>query len=286
LLSRFQPFSRDAFKAFVDASIEAFDHDRLLMGPRASNREATPVFIVGMPRSGTTLTEHILDAHAQVHGAGERNALSIAFAHLGGDPESAASARRIAGLDAATLDDAARAYLGELRALAPDASRIVDKMPGNFRLLGLVALMLPGARIIHCTRDPRDIGLSIFSLRFVGHHAYAHDLADLGWYIAEQARLMAHWKATLPNPILTLDHSEWIADFDATLARVLAHVGLPHDANCARFHESDRRVRTASRLQVRQPINAKGVGRWRAHAPDLEPLIAELNKAGALSDWA
>ena len=108
-----------------------------------------------------------------------------------------------------------------LHALAPDKARIVDKMPGNYLYLGLVGLLLPGAKIIHCVRDPRDIGLSIFTFRFHGQHAYAHDLADLGWTIGEQDRLMAHWKAALPNPILTLRLADWVEDFDATLARVL-----------------------------------------------------------------
>ena len=122
--------------------------------------------------------------------------------------------------------------------------------------------MLPGARIIHCARDPRDIGLSIFTFRFHGAHGYAHDLADLGWYIGQHDRLMAHWKAALPNPILTVRLSDWVADFDGTLSRVLAHLELPPDANCARFYECESRVRTVSRAQVRQPVNARGLGRW------------------------
>jgi len=242
------------------------------------------VFIVGMPRSGTTLTEQILDAHTQAHGAGERGALAQVFERLAASEESVESVRRLASLDSAQLESMAQDYLRELRALAPDASRIVDKMPGNFRLLGLVALMLPGAKIIHCVRDPRDIGLSIFSRRFRGYHHYAHDLADLGGYIAEHYRMMAHWKAVLPNQILTLDHSDWIADFDATLAKVLVHVGLPHDSNCARFYESDRLVRTASRYQVRRPINAAGVGRWKVFAEELHPLIAALETGGVKLD--
>jgi hypothetical protein len=134
--------------------------------------------------------------------------------------------RKIASCDAATLDAAAEHYLAELRALAPDKSRIVDKMPGNFNYLGLVGLMLPGARIIHCCRDPREIGLSILTFRFHGAHPYAHDLGDLGWYIGQHDRLMAHWRAALPNPILTVRLADWVEDFDATLARVLAHLDL------------------------------------------------------------
>jgi tetratricopeptide (TPR) repeat protein len=159
LLARFQPFSRDAHRRFVDATLARFDHARLHHGPRAANRDPAPVFIVGMPRSGTTLAEQIIGAHPRAFAAGERLALSNAFRALGGGNTDAAVAR-VAALDAAALDKAAAAYLDEMHALAPDAARIVDKMPGNFLSLGLVALMLPGARIIQCVRDPRDIGLS------------------------------------------------------------------------------------------------------------------------------
>ena len=221
LLKQFQPFSREAHRAFVDASIAAFSRTRLHEGARARNDDAAPVFVVGMPRSGTTLVEQILSAHAQVHGAGERVALGQAFHALGGAADDARSPGRIAGLAAEKLDAAANAYLAELRALAPGANKIVDKMPGDFLYLGLVALLFPRAKIIHCRRDPRDIGLSIFTFRFHGSHGYAHDLADLGWYIGEHERLMAHWKAALPNPILEVKLSDWVEDFDGTLARVL-----------------------------------------------------------------
>ena len=278
LLRRFQPFSRDEWRGFVDASIAAFSADRLRRGPRAGNDDAAPVFIVGMPRSGTTLAEQILGAHAAVHGAGERTALGETFAELGGGWGNAAAARRVAASDAATLDAAAARYLHALHALAPQAARIIDKMPGNFCYLGLIGVMLPGARIIHCVRDPRDVGLSIFTFRFHGHHPYAHDLADLGWYIREHDRLMAHWRAALPNPVLTLPLADWVQDFPATLARVLDFLGLPYDPACERFHERESRVRTVSRAQVRQPVNASGIGRWRAYAAQLAPLIAELER--------
>jgi tetratricopeptide (TPR) repeat protein len=284
LLARFQPFSREAHLAFVDASIEAFSAARLRDGARAANRDLLPVFVVGMPRSGTTLVEQILAAHRDVHGAGERTALSQAFATLGGG-ESPASVGRIAALACESLDAAAARYLATLRELAPSAMRIVDKMPGNFLYLGLVGLMLPGARIIHCVRDPRDIGLSIFTFRFHGSHGYAHDLADLGWYIGQHLRLMAHWKAALPNPILTVRLSDWVSDFEGTLSRVLAHLDLPPDENCGRFYESESRVRTVSRAQVRQPVNARGLGRWKAYAAELTPLIAELEQCGSLDGW-
>lgn len=246
LLAMFQPFSRDRHRAFVDASIEAFSGARMNAGVRATNRDPAPVFIVGMPRSGTTLVEQILAAHRDVFGAGERPALGNAIGALEGSDVNSSVPQRIAALDREALDRAAEGYLAELHALAPRAQRIVDKMPGNFLYLGLVGLLLPSARIIHCVRDPRDIGLSIFTFRFHGAHGYAHDLADLGWYIGEHDRLMAHWKSALPNPILTVRLDDWVADFDATLERVLDHLELPPDASCARFYELDGRVRTVS----------------------------------------
>ena len=213
-------------------------------------------------------------------------------------PASAGRSRRPSARSAATNAARCRADRGarrfdprcrrrsvisrELHALAPDKARIVDKMPGNFNFLGLAALMLPGARIIHCVRDPRDIGLSIFSFRFYGYHPYAHDLGDLGWYIAQHDRLMAHWREALPNPILTLALKDWVEDFGGTLRRVLDFIELPYDPACERFYESSSRVMTVSRSQVRQPINARGLGRWRRYAAQLQPLIDALTENGVV----
>ena len=185
LLSRCQPFSREEFADFVAASVEAFDRPRLVAGPRAENADEAPVFIVGTPRSGTTLAEQILAAHPLVHGAGERGDLHQLFRRLTrGGAIRPGSVRHAAALDAARLTHAGAGFLEQLHALAPDARRIVDKMPANALHLGFIATLLPGARIVLCRRDPRDIGLSIFQHRFFGYHPYAHNLADLGWYIS------------------------------------------------------------------------------------------------------
>jgi len=278
-VGRFQPFSRPDHRALVDATIARFDRARLHDGPRARNRDPAPVFIVGMPRSGTTLAEQIIAAHRNAEGLGERAALPRAFETLGSSI-SADAVVRVAALETVVLDAAAENYLAELHALAPQAERIVDKMPGNFLFLGLAALMLPGARVIYCARDPRDIGLSIFTYRFYGYHPYAHDLADIGWYMGEHRRLMQHWQSTLPNPLMTVHLKDWVEDFDGTLRRVLDFLDLPYDPACERFYERDSRVLTVSRKQVRQPVNANGIGRWRAFEPQLEPLIAALTEAG------
>ena len=280
LLRKIQPFSREGERAFTEACETRLDRTRLHHGARASNTDPAPVFVVGMPRSGTTLVEQILAAHGSVHGAGERSALGSLFGALGGGTGADVVAR-IAALDRATLVAAAAKYLAEMHALAPAASRVVDKMPGNYHLLGLVALLFPGARIIHCQRDPRDIGLSIFTFRFFGHHPYAHDLGDLGWYIAEHDRLMAHWRAALPNPILPIHLGDWPRDFDGTLRRLLAFLDLPYDPACAKFHEVEREVQTVSRSQVREPVHGRGLGRWRGYSAQLGPLIEALREAGA-----
>ena len=286
LLRPMQPFSREAHRSYIDACIARLDRERLHDGARARNADAAPVFIVGMPRSGTTLCEQIIDAHPDAHGAGERPTLPIAVRGLTGQcPTGALLAERPAGPPQAALDAAAERYLAELHALAPGKARIVDKLPGNYLYPGLAALMLPGARIINCVRDPRDIGLSIFTFRFHGEHGYAHELADLGWAIGEQERLMTQWKAVLPNPVLTVRLDDWVTDFDATLRRALAHLDLPYDPACERFYDSDREVRTVSRAQVRQPVNARGLGRWKPFVAELRPLIAELKATGVLAAW-
>lgn len=280
-LARFQPFTRARVAEFVDATIERFSAEHLAHTAKQGIADERPVFVMGMPRSGTTLTEQILAAHGQVHGAGERADLDRTFARLAGDSESAAAVVRLAGLPQPILDDAARSYLADLGALAPGAARVVDKMPENFRLLGLVARMLPGARVIWCLRDPRDVGFSIFTYRFYGYHPYAHDLGDLGWYIGQHYRLLHHWREALPNPLLVVRLTDWVFDFDTTLRRVTDFLGLRYDPACERFFAFDRPVRTASRHQVRQPINARGIGRWHRYERQLAPLIDALNDAGA-----
>ena len=279
LLRQAQPFSRLQHEALVDATIRAFDHDRLAHGARAAIVDPCPVFIVGLPRTGTTLTEHILAAHPAVHGAGERLSIRETLQRLTGTSQAEDAVARAAALDPTTLTAAAADYLRTLHALAPEAAVILDKMPDNFFQLGFIATLLPGARVICCTRDLRDVGASIFQHGFLGHHPYAHDLADLGWAMAQHERLLRHWRAVLTRPMLVVDHADWIGDFDATLRRVLDFLDLPHDPACARFHEQDRHVGTASRDQVNQPINAAGVGRWRAYATQLAPMLRELPPA-------
>ncbi len=267
ILRRAQPFSRRDHAALLQATVVAWGTERF----EGARGEAGPVFIVGLPRSGTTLAEHILSAHPDVHGAGERMGVLEAAGRLGGSVLDPESPRRVAGSSQAALAAEGARYLA---GLGGRARVVLDKMPANDMQLGLISAMLPGARVIHCRRDLRATGFSIYRRHLSGYHPYAHDLGNLGWWMTAQRRLMAHWASVLPVPMLELNLEDWQRDFRGTLARVLAFLGLPYDAACERFHLQERVVRTASRDQVRRPV---GAGEdWRPYEAWLGAMIAEL----------
>ncbi len=286
LIARSQPFSRSDYAGFFEATKKAYSRERFAAGPQANNRDMVPLFIVGLPRSGTTLAEQILASHSAVHGAGERPHLHNCLSRLVGPMLHAKNVNEAANLSAARLSSAARKYLVDLHALAPGARYVTDKMPGNALHLGFVATLLPRARVILCERDLRDTALSIFQHRFFGYHPYAHDLRDLGWYIAEHQKLMDHWLSALPLPVFKLRLNDWVEDFQGTLKKVLDFLDLPYEEGCERFYELPRKVRTASLEQVRRPVNARGIGRWRNYVSELEPVLDELDRAGAVQDSA
>ena len=230
---------------------------------------ARPVFIVGMPRSGTTLAEQILASHPAVFGAGELPFWTSGAARHQSRVDGGAAA------DAGSTRQLARDYLRLLAELSPDALRVVDKMPGNFACLGLIHEALPNARIIHMHRNPLDTCLSIFCQHFKAGHAYAHDLDDLAHYYREYLRLMSHWRATLPGDALLEVPYEGLIDDQETWSRaMLRFIGVPWDALCMNFHETDRSVMTASKWQVRQKLHRSSIGRWRNYQEYLGPLLA------------
>jgi hypothetical protein len=170
-------------------------------------------------------------------------------------------------------------YLRAVRALAPAAPRITDKMPGNFALAGLIHLALPNARIIHVRRDLRDTALSCFSIVFGRGQEFSYDLAELGRYCGAYRELMEHWDAVMPGAMLEVHYEEVVAALEPQARRIIAHCGLPWDDACLEFHRATRPVRTASANQVRQPIYHSSVGRWRAHQERLQPLLQVLGMA-------
>lgn len=243
----------------------------------AGSDDATPIFIVGMPRSGTTLAEQILASHHSVFGAGELATLYKALASRltlqHGFDYSAA-------IETATAEDLgaiARQYLDSIRALDGEAARITDKLPANFLNLGLISVLFPKATIIHCTRDPRDTCFSIYKHYFSARgHDYAYDLEELGTYYNLYRNLMSHWAQVLPISVHELNYEAVVADVETATRALLDACELPWDAACLDFHQSRRPVATISADQVRRPIYSDSVAAWRHHEEKLEPLLRIL----------
>jgi tetratricopeptide (TPR) repeat protein len=259
--------------------IEYFTADRLKSLARARNRSGQPVLVVGMPRSGTSLVEQIVASHPRAHGAGELDFVDRvrlgAISMLGATEEQFPEC--LDGFSPEQADGLAEVYLEPLKAMAPGAVRITDKMPLNFIHLGLVSLLLPGARVIHCSRDPMDTCLSCYLTHFTAGHEFTSDLGDLGAFYRLYARLMDHWAKVLPLPILDVSYEALVTDPKREMARVLEFLGLPWDRNCLQFHENRRFVTTASVEQVRRPLYSTSVGRWKNYRQWLSPLERALN---------
>ena len=275
---RGSPYDPAGQTRVTDAMIQYFTRERIASMPSAAVRSDKPVFIVGMPRSGTSLVEQILASHPAVHGAGELDfiyrillgTLDMLRSNVGDYP---------ACLDKLTqghVDGMADVYLGPLLALNPHAQRIADKMPLNFLHLGLIATLLPGARIIHCVRDPMDTCLSCYLTHFNQHHPFKHDLAHLGHFYRQYERLMVHWKSVLDLPILDVCYEQVIANPEAQSRRMIEFLGLPWNDRCLNFHNTKRPCVTASSLQVRKPVYATSVRRWKNYEDHLAPLKTAL----------
>jgi tetratricopeptide (TPR) repeat protein len=258
----------------ADDMIAFFDPARLRALPRATNRSGLPVFIVGMPRSGTSLVEQILSCHPQVFGAGELNDIrrisETLLPALFGKEDAAGP------LDRERLDQAADAHLDRLGNLGQGAERVTDKMPFNFWHLGLITLLFPGARVIHCLRNPLDTCLSCYFQSFARGNLYSFDLRHAGVYYRQYRRLMDHWRENLDLPILEVHYEEHVGEPERVCRDMQAFLDLEWDPACLDFHDSRRTVRTASRGQVRKPVYASSVDRWRNYERHLGPLIEAL----------
>lgn len=259
-------FDRDDYAAKIDAAIAAFTPEALQSRRDQALRDERPLFVLGMPRSGTTLVEQILAAHPQAFGCGERSGI-VEIAQALPLETGVDWPQRLADVPADWLRRRAEAYLADAGDAAEGASRLVDKQPYNFEHVGLIAMLFADARIVWCRRDPRDVALSIFSESFSPQATYATDLDDIAFMIEQQARWMRHWQAVSPLPILELRYEDVVADTEAQIRRLVDFAGLPWDDRCLAFHASGRAVQTLSRWQVRQPVHARSVGRWRHYAP-------------------
>ena len=271
------PFDHDAFEAKCRRSIARLDR-RFFAAHRDSGiDDPAPIFIVGLPRSGSTLVEQILASHSEVEGTMELpNMLCYVqeFEQLGADgdayPDSLAEAPR------AVLDALGRRYLNETRPLRQGRARFIDKLPNNFMHIGLIHAMLPRATVIDVRRHPMDSGFSCFKQCFAAGQTFTYDLEGLGRYYRQYLAVMDHWDAVLPGKVLHVAYEDLVNTPEPVIRRLLAHCGLEFEAPCLQFHETQRAIRTASSEQVRRPMNTAGVGYWRRFERELEPLRRSL----------
>jgi hypothetical protein len=237
-----------------------------------------PIFVLGMPRSGTTLVEQILASHPRVKGGGELKDMSDTVNSVRSKDGTSVPFPEF--LPVANLAEIARigeAYVAKLMRRAPGAERITDKMPSNFYFLGLIHLALPGAKVIHSSRSPVDTCVSCFSKLFAGEQSQTYDLGELGRYYRAYHGLMAHWREVLPaDAFLDVQYEDVVADTEGQARRILDYCGLEWDRQVLDFHRTERSVKTASSSQVRQPIYGSSVARWRNYEKFLGPLLQEL----------
>ncbi len=257
--------------------------DRALFEARAGSgcRAADPIFIVGMPRAGSTLLEQILSSHSQVDGTQELPnilALSQQLRRRTVDGEAPGYPAVLRDLDAGTLQALGERFLEDTRIHRQGAPRFIDKMPNNFRHIGLIHLVLPNARIIDARREPMACCFSNFKQLFAEGQEFSYDLGDTGRYYREYVELMAHWDAVLPGKVLRVQHEDVLDDLEGQVRRMLAFLDLPFEPACLRYWETERAVRTPSSEQVRQPIFRTAQEQWHNYAPWLQPLRDALGE--------
>lgn len=260
----------------TDRIIEVFTEENIRRLSRGGLSDDTPIFVLGMMRSGTTLVEQILSSHPQVHGAGELSFmqhLCERFDARFGKPFP----ENFWEMNEASCNFLARQYLQYLRVLAPESKYIVDKMPHNFRFIGAIKSMLPNARIIHCVRNPIDTCLSGYQQLFAADHPQTYDLGDLGHYYCAYSRLMRHWNTLFADSIHDVVYEELVSNPEAGTRKLLDACGLPFDEACLSFFSQERPVATASYFQVRHPVYRDSVEKWKRYEPYIGELIQSLS---------
>lgn len=273
---RARDYDPDAHSRFIDRLIETYtpEYFRRVEGWGVDSRR--PVFIVGMPRSGTTLTEQILASHPDVHGAGELPIIGQIF----GPTDHPSHLDRIGDLTPAIVRETAQEVLNELAKRNGERPRITDKMPDNYLYVGFIATLFPHATIIHCRRDVRDVAVSCWLIGFQSIRWASHQ-EHLARRIGDYRRLMAHWRRVLPGRMLEIDYETTVTDLETTARQIVDAAGLAWDPACLAFHKNKRPIRTASLAQVRQPIYTRSVGRWKHYETALKDLFHALEAANS-----
>jgi tetratricopeptide (TPR) repeat protein len=270
-------YDSEAHTRFVDKLRAAFTPEFFTRLRDCGDASERPIFIVGLPRSGTTLTEQILASHSRVYGAGELDHARNLFDSLPRLLEMAGpSFECLERLDRAMVQRLSGWFLDRLNEQDARSDRVADKMPDNYLYLGLLATLFPRARFIHCRRDLRDVAVSCWMQHF-RNIRWASELDDIARRFLDYRRLMSHWRSSLPVPLLEVDYEETVSDLEGTARRLVAWCGLEWESACLAFHEKERPIRTASLTQVRQPIYKGSVARWKNYEPGLTPLFERLN---------
>jgi len=266
------------FEDGVDHIIEVMDAATIKRLRSFAIPSETPIFVLGMPRSGTTLTETILASHPQVYGGGELNDLGRLLPMESGDAE-ARYPHLITRIDGNSLSRIAQTYVEDVARLAPQSPRVTDKLPANFLYLGLIHALMPNARIVHTMRDPVDTCVSCFTRLFDKAQLHSYDQVEMARYYNSYSRLMDHWRMVLPaDAFLDVQYETLVSDFDAQARRLVDWCKLPWDDACLDFHKTKRSVRTASVTQVREPIYTTSVLKWKAYEAYLGPMLDALGR--------
>ncbi|WP_395689932.1 tetratricopeptide repeat protein, partial [Aestuariivirga sp.] len=263
-----------AFGREVDERITAFTRERIeALSARYGRSRFRPIFVVGLPRSGTTLAAQILSAHSTAGNAGELETFTYVAARLAGGRALREIDATLDALGSAKIEALAQLYQQSMDYVVNGHARPVDKMPLNFRFLAEIAVLFPDARIVHCTRHPADTFISAFQTEMNLAHAYSYDPASYADYFRDYQRLMAHWDKVLPGRVVRLSYEDLVASPETAIRALLASVDLPFEAACLNPERNMAPVSTFSRLQVRAGINANSVGRWKPYAAYLEPIL-------------
>ncbi len=272
------PFDASAWETNIAQKIATFTPS-YFEKRRSGNDSRRPVFIFGMPRSGTTLVEQIIASHPQTAAGGELAAVrDLAREMVQRHGTEARYPERIASMTEAEAKRFAEGYLAALDKIDRAAARVTDKMPMNFTFLGPLAQLFPNATFIHCRRDPMDTCLSCYFTKLKHQMNFSFSLENLGAYYRGYRRLMEHWRKVLPVSMLEVDYEDLVANQDAVSRKIIAHCGLPWDDRCLAYHETERPVRTASVWQVRQPVYQTSVKRWHHYEQFLGPLRAAIEE--------
>ena len=269
-------FDAMAQSQFIEAIIDVFNAEFFAAAPAFSHASEKPLFILGMPRSGTSLVEQIVASHRAVFGAGE---LTFFPEHIPSLPTRLASDKPFPSCIVGRMQEIAELagmYLALLRQRGGDAKRVTDKMPYNFLYLGIIRALFPRAHVVHCRRNAMATCFSIYARNLAGNHPYSYALEDLGAAYRGYERLMAHWRAVLPAPVIDVEYEALVSDPEPQTRQLIEALDLEWDASCLDFHHTKRAVTTASQWQVRQPIYATASEHWRNYAAHLEPLSGAL----------